>query len=125
MEKHKDRVHLFYYLRDPHRRPVVTICLIEDGEGVVARGVAICSELDQPCRKTGRGIASQRALAAITDYRDRLAIATPRAKGILKECAAPRAVFKSKSFVADKPQLLSAFERKLLAKAKAAKEATA
>lgn len=123
MKKKKELDKLFYYIRDPHNRPVVSVCLIDDGEGAVARGVALCSDMDQPCRKTGRGIAAQRAQAALKDYRDRLPIATARAKGILKECSAPRAVVKTKSFVTDNPRLLTGFERKLLKQAKLSREA--
>ena len=121
MKKKKELDKLFYYIRDPHNRPVVTVCLLDDGD-MVARGVAICSNMDQPCRKTGRSIAAQRAQAAMDDCQTRLTIATKRAKGIMKECSAPRAVVKSKSVVAEEPKMLSAFERKLLAKAKLARE---
>lgn len=108
---------LFYYLRDKKNRPVVSVCLIEDG-GQVARGMAICSHMDQPCRKTGRSIAAQRAKAAINDRCERLFIMTNRAKAILRECAAPRAIFTTKSFVSDDQKQFSRFERKLLFQAR-------
>lgn len=61
----------YYYLRDMrHRkgkkgRPVVTVCLIVDkNRRVIVRGVSICSLKDNPCKKTGRRIARNRALWA-------------------------------------------------------------
>ena len=112
---------LFYYLRDKENRPVVTICLIEERDRI-ARGVAICSQLDQPCKKTGRGIAGQRAQAALYSKETRLEIATKRAKEILKGCKAPRVV-KTKSFTCEDVALLSRMERKILEKARQAREA--
>lgn len=55
---------LYYYLRDPKNRPVVTVCLLIDGTQI-ARGVAICSNRDVPYKKRGRGIAKARALYAL------------------------------------------------------------
>ena len=56
----------FYYLRDQiDKRPLVTVCL-RQGEGSrFYRGVAICSPKDNPCKKTGRAIASGRCQQAI------------------------------------------------------------
>jgi len=43
----------------------VTVCLITDNKkDVIARGVAVCSDLDQPSKKRGRAIALGRALDA-------------------------------------------------------------
>ena len=61
----------YYYIRDEVRttkdglgRPIITICLIRiDFE--IGRGIAICSELDIPCKKIGRAIAKTRALYAL------------------------------------------------------------
>lgn len=54
----------FYYLRDKQNRPVVTVCIVECG-GKFARGVAICSPLDNPNKKIGRMIAEGRAFKAL------------------------------------------------------------
>ncbi len=68
----------FYYLRDGLKRPVVTVCLlrlaehtrkngtvvVSDSGDVIIRGVAICSNSDYPCMKTGRNIAKGLALKA-------------------------------------------------------------
>lgn len=65
---------LFYYLRDKNNRPMVTVCLLRVGEQlqynnanspVYARGVAVCSLRDQPCKKIGKQIALGRALRAV------------------------------------------------------------
>lgn len=57
---------LFYYIRDKRNRPVITICLKENGEGFVfTRGIAICSLMDNPSKKLGRAIASGRATKAL------------------------------------------------------------
>lgn len=68
----------YYYIRDNIKsdpdglgRPVITVCLIKDN-GIVARGIAICSNLDQPCKKTGRTIAKTRAIFALDSGRDGL-----------------------------------------------------
>jgi hypothetical protein len=53
----------FYYDRDDKNRPIGTICFATDGKRY-ARGVAVCSENDNPCKKTGRRIAQSRALKA-------------------------------------------------------------
>jgi len=54
----------FYYFRDKNRAPIVTVCLLADGTET-ARGAAVCSAKDQPCKKTGRRIALARARKAI------------------------------------------------------------
>lgn len=68
----------YYYIRDNVKtapdglgRPIITVCLIED-HGMVARGIAVCSNLDQPCKKTGRTIAKKRAVYALNSERDGL-----------------------------------------------------
>lgn len=70
----------YYYIRDSVKsdpnglgRPVITVCLIEY-HGLIARGMAICSNLDQPCKKVGREIATERACYALANRKDSLAI---------------------------------------------------
>jgi hypothetical protein len=56
----------FHYFRDEGNRPVVTICTLSTEEGdTVAAGIAICSPRDNPNKKVGRRIASQRAFHAL------------------------------------------------------------
>ena len=54
----------YYYERDSKRRPIVTHCLVFDGNKV-AKGVAKCSAKDSPCKRTGRHISLQRAEQAL------------------------------------------------------------
>jgi hypothetical protein len=53
----------FYYLRDDNNKPIVTVCLIKTGD-IVTKGIAICSERDNPVKKVGRNIAAGRAVKA-------------------------------------------------------------
>jgi hypothetical protein len=55
----------YYYLRDPENRPVITVCLLIDGHRI-ARGVAICSDRDVPCKKDGRARAKGRAQSILS-----------------------------------------------------------
>ena len=54
----------FFYHRDKERRPIITECVITDGEhrGI---GLAICSPLDSVKKSEGRRHAEHRALRAI------------------------------------------------------------
>ena len=54
----------FYYLRDYYKRPVGTVCLIIQN-GDIGRGLAICSDKDNPVKRIGRAIASGRAQQAL------------------------------------------------------------
>lgn len=75
---------MFYYMRDGLNRPVVTVCLIDAGKGMKARGVAICSKLDCPQKKVGRAIAFERARSALVD-KGGLPVQTVRAIKIMQE----------------------------------------
>ena len=66
----------YYYIRDEVStskeglgRPIITVCLIRVGNDI-GRGIAICSDLDQPCKKVGRVIAKTRALYALTEEKN-------------------------------------------------------
>ena len=54
----------YYYIRDKMKRPIITVCLLRRGEQL-ARGVAICSGSDNPCKRIGRAIAKGRAIKAL------------------------------------------------------------
>ena len=54
----------FYYYRDENRHPRVTVCLGEDEEGNIARGISICSLQDNPCKVIGRELAIRQMLRA-------------------------------------------------------------
>lgn len=56
----------FYYIRDKENKPRITVCFLKDeSTGDFARGVAICSKRDNPCKRTGRNIARGRAIWAL------------------------------------------------------------
>jgi len=43
----------FYYIRDIERKPIITVCLIREGDEI-GKGIAICSQDDIPEREVGR-----------------------------------------------------------------------
>ena len=47
----------FYYARDEHGHPRITVCLGKDKTGGVARGISICSEGDTVDKREGRKLA--------------------------------------------------------------------
>jgi hypothetical protein len=55
----------YYYLRNNKNQPVVTVCLIVENGYIMARGIAICSKQDMPCKSIGRAIAQTRANHAL------------------------------------------------------------
>lgn len=56
----------YYYVRDKYQynKPVITVCLLKNNEGIVSRGISVCSIRDNPSKKTGRGISLSRARKA-------------------------------------------------------------
>lgn len=74
---------IIYYGRDHNKRPVVTVCLIENTDGY-SRGVAACSEQDNPCKRVGRKIAKERALYAARTKKNNCVIDTVRGMNSLK-----------------------------------------
>lgn len=54
----------YYYLRDIQNKPIITVCLVKEGQNI-ARGLAICSEIDPLCKAKGRAIARNRAIHAL------------------------------------------------------------
>lgn len=59
----------FYHLRGYDMRPIVTICLLKQGNEY-ARGVSICSKKEMPVKAVGRKIALERALEAMSTKQD-------------------------------------------------------
>ena len=60
----------FHYFSDhtgPHPRPLVTVCRVYDGWRY-GYGWAITSPRDNPCKRTGRRIAEERARAALAGH---------------------------------------------------------
>ena len=56
---------VIYYFRDYLKRPLITVCLLKDEDGNVARGVSICSPRDNPSKAEGRMLAVGRAYKAM------------------------------------------------------------
>lgn len=54
----------YYYIRDFHNNPLITVCIIKGEDGTFSRGISFCSLLDNPCKKTGRSKAYRQALKA-------------------------------------------------------------
>jgi len=52
---------VFYY-----ENGIITVCLLRQGKQILARGVAVCSPLDQFVKRTGRAKALGMALRAIS-----------------------------------------------------------
>ena len=87
----------FYYFRDSNNQPVITVCLIKDKSGDIARGIAICSKKDNFRKKDdavllnkryrlvtgGRTIAYQRAIEALKSKKTTLPIKSERAMDIV------------------------------------------
>jgi len=78
---------LFYYLKTekgthnkenkpgvpftgPIISPVITICLIQDHDGIYSRGLSICSLKEVSCKKEGKKIAFQRACRSAYNRKD-------------------------------------------------------
>ena len=68
---------IFYYIRDYQKRPVITVCLIRFN-GIWSRGVAICSDKDQPVKKEGRMKAFGRAQKATCNQNTVDPVRTPK-----------------------------------------------
>ena len=56
----------YYYERDGLNRPMVTHCLLNDN-GVLSKGIAKCSEKDNPEKALGKHIAFERAHQAMAN----------------------------------------------------------
>jgi hypothetical protein len=54
----------YYLFRDHRRRPVVTVCIVNDA-GAAGFGFAVCSPNDNPRKSTGKAIAEGRARKAL------------------------------------------------------------
>ena len=71
---------LTYYCRDEERRPIVTVVLLVDTSGNVARGYAVCSDMETPVinskvwARNGPGLARKRAMKAYKTMKDEFPI---------------------------------------------------
>ena len=65
---------IFYYFRDNYNHPRITVCVIQDDEGNVGKGIALCSLSESPDKKVGRLMAKSNALLAHLNKKDDLLI---------------------------------------------------
>lgn len=56
-EKHNIQTIRFYFIRDEENKPVITVMIAKDKDGMYHRGIGMCSVLDQPNRAKGRRAA--------------------------------------------------------------------
>ena len=72
----------FYYLRDGNKQPRVTVCLMKTN-GVITRGVSLCSHLDVLKKNKGKSKAAGRAIKALLKKENALPINRPEAIRVL------------------------------------------
>ena len=84
MEEQKEVKERYYYLRDEHSRPLVTVCLMKIGEEI-ARGISLCSLLDFPNKKKGRIKAHGMAMSAMMRKENKYEIVRCDAEDVLSE----------------------------------------
>jgi hypothetical protein len=96
----------FYYVRDHEWKPKITVCLI-DTELHTARGIAICSDIDNPCKGVGKFKAFGRARKALVHKSSSLPIQRPNMKLDWEIGITHKSMFDPE---------LSTFEKKLLGK---------
>ena len=77
-----------YYIRETvHRHPRVTVCLMEFGDGIICRGLALCSFSEKRIdKKKGRRIARSRALKAYEGKIDSCAVERFEAMMVAGSC---------------------------------------
>lgn len=104
----------FYYMRDQEGRPRITVCLISE-EGVLCRGLSLCSHLDAPKIKTGRNKAKGRAVKALVRKQASLPVVRKESFDVLIDVKVTMTSFEKhfqfKSWYDAKP---TGFEKKLL-----------
>lgn len=109
---------VYYYFRDKKKQPIVTVCLLVDMKTreVVSRGVAICSPLDHPTKRIGRGVAYGRALRAGAGRAwpdDDESICRPVALRQMERCASPE-IFETHYSKAMRCPVLSVLEADII-----------
>ncbi len=89
----------YHYFRNDHGLPLVTVCYLRmppnmpgETEPWTAIGIAICSDTDMPCKKTGRAIARQRAIHAVNSNSGDLHVSRIEARTILESVQFPCAI---------------------------------
>ena len=101
----------FYYFRDQFTNaPVITVCLVEEN-GIVARGIAICSLMDRPCKAEGRKRAKKRAIKAFYSGNTSMPIVRMEAEVVVGDFDD---VFPITDFKSEYRPILTEFEQKIL-----------
>jgi hypothetical protein len=81
---------IYYYLRDDHGHPRVTVCLAKMAEGFWTRGISICSYSEKVIsKKDGRERAFDRAMSAGIRGISDLEINREEAYDVLNQCCDP------------------------------------
>ena len=127
---------LFYYVRgwrgvhgesngkqlhkpgSPIIAPIVTVCLMQDGRGAYARGVAICSLSETPCKIIGRDCARNYAMTAVLLRRSNDPVSRSRARKAIRSVMEEIAPFYASNGILYKSAYditPTAFESKLIA----------
>jgi hypothetical protein len=110
----------YFYIKDSEGKPRITRCIVQDENGNVGVGTAICSYLDSPNKKTGRTIAYGRALKALAHNKSYAPIARDKARNIIQETLHRMGEFISTEFKGlfvphhQYGAYLSEFEKKIL-----------
>jgi hypothetical protein len=103
-----------YYLRPQVEEgsgpPLVTVALLETKENVFARGIAVCSPLDFPCKSVGRAKAMGLAIRAIETKESGGRIIREEAVQVLTKVNAPQQFTHRWNYDA----VLTPFEAKLI-----------
>lgn len=60
VKHYTDEAVQYYYIRDFQKRPMVTVAIASDEDGIISRGIAVCSWKDHPVKSLGREIAWER-----------------------------------------------------------------
>jgi len=107
-----------YYIRDDHNAPRVTVCLMRSCNGVVSRGLALCSLKDSPAKrnigeiKGGIAIATERASRAFNKGKSNSIIWRPEAKEVLEAVGDREFLYKSEYNITPRNE----FEENLIAR---------
>ena len=126
-----------YYLRDHDNAPRVTVCLMKDDDGVVSKGLSLCSLDDNPSKKDiekkhfipsqfsfgtvleitemvrgGRSIAETRAQEALLSKKSSGPISRKKAKKVLESVGEYNYFWYYKSEYNAQP--INGFEQKLI-----------
>jgi hypothetical protein len=61
----------FYYVRDKEKKPIITVCLLQNRAGAYGRGIAYCHIKDNPFKLRSRQLARAKAARALKAKRSR------------------------------------------------------